>query len=219
MKHLLNFMIVLSTIILTACNNTNIEGSWVEPVPGMPDIKQGFTLRANGSASSINMKSLLYEKWEHKNNLLILSGKSIGNHQTLSFTDTLTIEKLTQDSLILKKGKLILRYTKTEEADTEKIIPASIITPAKKPFPVKGRLIIGHEVRSFTAEGDSCSYWIIDQTEELMQKYDEITKGTKNGTPVYVELDVIDMGKTDEGFAADYEGVYSVTKIKKITNY
>jgi len=27
------------------------------------------------------------------------------------------------------------------------------------------------------------------------------------------------MGKTDEGFAADYEGVYSVTKIKKITNY
>lgn len=52
-----------------------------------------------------------------------------------------------------------------------------------------------------------------------MQKYDEITKGTKNGTPVYVELDVIDMGKTDEGFAADYEGVYSVTKIKKITNY
>ena len=135
-------MIVLSTIILTACNNINIEGSWVELVPGMPDIKQGFTLRANGNASSINMKSLLYEKWEHKNNLLILSGKSIGNHQTLSFTDTLTIEKLTQDSLILKKGKLILRYTKTEEADTEKIIPASIITPAKKTFPVKGQLIM-----------------------------------------------------------------------------
>lgn len=219
MKHLLNFMVVLSTIILTACNNTNIEGSWVELIPGMPDIKQGFTLRANGNASSINMKSLLYEKWEHKNNLLILSGKSIGNHQTLSFTDTLTIEKLTQDSLILKKGKLILRYAKTEEADTEKIIPASIITPAKKTFPVKGQLIIGHEVRSFTAEGDSCSYWIIDQTKELIQKYDEITKGSKNGTPVYVELDVIDMGKTDEGFAADYERVYSVTKIKKITNY
>ena len=84
---------------------------------------------------------------------------------------------------------------------------------------IKGQLIIGHEVRSFTAEGDSCSYWIIDQTKELIQKYDEITKGSKNGTPVYVELDVIDMGKTDEGFAADYEGVYSVTKIKKITNY
>ena len=113
MKHLLNFMVVLSTIILTACNNTNIKGSWVELVPGMPDIKQGFTLRANGNASSIKMKSLLYEKWEHKNNLLILSGKSIGNHQTLSFTDTLTIEKLTQDSLILKKGKLILIYAKT----------------------------------------------------------------------------------------------------------
>ena len=31
------------------------------------------------------------------------------------------------------------------------------------------------------------------------------------------ELEVIDMGKSDEGFAADYAGVYHVMKINKIT--
>ena len=53
--------------------------------------------------------------------------------------------------------------------------------------------------------------------QELLQKYDGETKGIKNGTPVYVELEVIDMGKSDEGFAADYAGVYHVMKINKIT--
>ncbi|WP_297931516.1 lipocalin family protein [uncultured Coprobacter sp.] len=219
MKYLINFTVILSITILTACNSVNIEGSWVEPIPGIPDMKQGFTLKTKGDASSINMESLLYEKWEHKNNLLILSGTSIGNHQTLSFTDTLIIEKLTQDSLILKKGKLILRYAKADETEIIKNTPMSKILAARQPFPVKGQLIIGHEVRSFTAENDSCSYWIIDPTEELTQKYDEITKGIKSGIPVYVELEVVDMGKADDGFAADYDGVYSVTKINKIANY
>ena len=46
---------------------------------------------------------------------MLLSGTSIGNHQNISFTDTLTIEKLTQDSLTLKRGELLLRYAKTNE--------------------------------------------------------------------------------------------------------
>lgn len=48
---------------------------------------------------------------------------------------------------------------------------------------------------SFTSEGGSTDYWIVDKTGELLQKYDGETKGIKNGTPVYVELEVIDMGK------------------------
>ena len=39
-----------------------------------------------------------YEAWKKVGNRLLLSGTSIGNHQNISFTDTLTIEKLTQDS-------------------------------------------------------------------------------------------------------------------------
>lgn len=87
-----------------ACNDVTIEGSWVESVPGISNLKQGFTLEANGSASSINMATLKYEKWKKEGNLLLLSGISIGNHQSISFTDTLTVEQLTQDSLILKKA-------------------------------------------------------------------------------------------------------------------
>ena len=34
--------------------------------------------------------------------------------------------------------------------------------------------------------------------------------------PVYVELEVVDMGKAEDGFAADYEGVYQIMKINKM---
>ena len=112
-------------------------------------------------------------------------------------TDTLTVEQLTQDSLILKKGELVLRYSKTNEIPDEEAIPTPD-TPTQKLLSVKGKLIIGHETRSFTSEGDSTDYWIVDKTGELLQKYDGETKGIKNGTPVYVELEVIDMGKSDE---------------------
>ena len=90
--------------------------------------------------------------------ILGLSGTSIGNHQNISFTDTLTIEKLTQDSLILKRGELLLKYARNNEALNQETIPAAVLTPAKKLLSVKGELVIGHEVRSFKAEGDSADY-------------------------------------------------------------
>ena len=73
---------------------------------------QGVNLEKGGKASSINMATLQYEKWEKKGNMLILSGKSIGNHETVSFTDTLTIEELTENKLTLKKGSLTINYQK-----------------------------------------------------------------------------------------------------------
>lgn len=85
--------------------------------------------------------------------------------------------------------------------------------PAQQTLSLKGTLVIGHEVRSFTAEGDSIEYWIVDKSGKLEKQYDELTKGVKNGTPVYAELEVTDMGKSDEGFAAEYAGVYHVVKI------
>lgn len=104
---------LFTAIITTACSNgCDIEGKWVEPIPGMESQMQGVNLEEGGKASSINMATLLYEKWEKKDNLLILSGQSIGNHETISFTDTLTIEKLTENKLILKKGSLTINYQK-----------------------------------------------------------------------------------------------------------
>lgn len=102
----------MTVIALTACGGNDIEGKWVEPIPGMKDQMQGVNLEKGGKASSINMATLQYEKWEKKDNKLILSGKSIGNHATSSFTDTLIIEKLTKEELTLKKGRLTINYKK-----------------------------------------------------------------------------------------------------------
>ncbi len=90
---------------LAACNSDNIEGAWVEPVPGMEDMEQGFILEKGGKASSINMATLQYESWTREGNRLMLSGKSIGNGQTISFCDTLTITELTETSLTLERNK------------------------------------------------------------------------------------------------------------------
>ena len=116
-----NYLFLLSALLLLpACSEqVSIEGSWVEPVPGMPDMQQGFTLEANGKASSIEMATLQYESWKKEGNQLILSGKSIGNHLTIDFSDTLTIEKLTADSLILKRGEVVCTYTRAQEIQTK----------------------------------------------------------------------------------------------------
>ena len=101
---------LMTVVAFTACGGNNIEGKWVEPVPGMENQMQGINLEKGGKASSINMATLQYEKWEKKGEMLILFGKSIGNTETISFSDTLSIENLTNDELILKKGSLTINY-------------------------------------------------------------------------------------------------------------
>ena len=101
-------------VLLTACGGKTIEGKWVEPVSGMPQTMQGMVLKTGGKAESVNMATLQYEKWEKKGDRLILSGKSIGNHQTLSFSDTLTIKELTSEKLVLQKGDLTVTYRKQQ---------------------------------------------------------------------------------------------------------
>ncbi|AIM37653.1 hypothetical protein KO02_13950 [Sphingobacterium sp. ML3W] len=103
---------LLFSTALFACNTVSIEGNWVEPIPGMEESMQGVSLKKGGMANSINMATLEYSTWEKTGDKLILSGKSIGNHQTSAFSDTLTIQELTQEKLILKKGNQIIKYTK-----------------------------------------------------------------------------------------------------------
>lgn len=210
MTKLTTFIIGVSTLTLCACGaKESIVGKWVQPVPGLPEIEQGFVLEADGSASSVNMATLAYDGWERLDNRLILSGKSIGNHQTIAFSDTFAIEKLTQDSLILKRGMLILEYTR--ETPTEETVTS--------PTTMTGTLTIGHETRSLTVEGDTMRYWIVDKTGSLLQRYDSITNGTKNGHPVHVRLQVIDMGHSDEGFARSYDRVLQVVGIDSMSAY
>ena len=101
----------IASALVIACSETvSLEGRWVEPIPGMENKIQGIELEKGGQASSINMATLQYEKWEQQGNKLILSGKSIGNGQSGDFTDILTIEKVTDNELVLKKGNLNITY-------------------------------------------------------------------------------------------------------------
>lgn len=91
-------------------------------------------------------------------------------------------------------------------------------SPEPTPVLVRGKLVLGHEARSFTAEGDTVDYWIIDKTEKLDSLYEAATKeSTQPYTPVHAELKVVDAGKAEDGFAADYDGTYKVVEIIKVT--
>lgn len=105
MKTIIKSTLGLITVItFTACSEVSIEGKWTEPVPGMSDQTQGFMLENGGKASSINMATLQYNQWKREGNTLILSGESIGNGQTISFNDTLEIQELTNEKLVLKRN-------------------------------------------------------------------------------------------------------------------
>lgn len=95
--------------------------------------------------------------------------------------------------------------------DPESIVLTDI--PTKN---VKGELVIGHETRTFVSCGDTTLYWVVDRSGKLLADYDHATQGVRSGYPAYAELQVKDMGKSGEGFAASYAGVYEVTGISKV---
>lgn len=101
---------IIAAVALTACTGASIEGNWVEPIPGMEEMEQGICLEKGGKASSINMATLQYEAWVKQGDKLLLSGQSIGNGQTIVFTDTMTIEKLTDTELVLTRGNMTINY-------------------------------------------------------------------------------------------------------------
>ncbi|WP_288315910.1 hypothetical protein [uncultured Mediterranea sp.] len=80
-----------------------------------------------------------------------------------------------------------------------------------------GRLVMGHEAYSFTPDGDTLSYWVVDRSGELKKRYEEaLPADAKPYTPVSAELKVKMMGPSSEGFAAEYDGVVEVQAIIRV---
>lgn len=105
-------------LFLSACGeNSEIKGKWIELVPNMPEIQQGFNLEQGGVAESINMATLQYYAWEVKDNTLILSGKSIGNHQTIDFTEEYEIASIDDDKLVLKNGDYVREFIRCTDCE------------------------------------------------------------------------------------------------------
>lgn len=93
-----------------------LVGTWLAPINGLPG-EEGMKLEEGGIAVSVNMATLKYESWKTTGrndyedaDYLLLHGKSIGNKQTIDFTDTLKIDKLTSDSLIVSENNYVRAY-------------------------------------------------------------------------------------------------------------
>lgn len=83
-----------------------------------PQHKSGFTLKDEGTASSINLNDKDYQKWEKQGNRLILFGKIISNEHNLNFTDTLKIISVSDSTMVLEKSQgEKITYTKTISAE------------------------------------------------------------------------------------------------------
>lgn len=95
------------------------------------------------------------------------------------------------------------------------LITDSLLPPVQtiNPKRVKGTLTLGHETRSFRDADSQKEYWMIDRTGQLYARYDSLTQGIKNGTPVEAELYVKEAEHNPDGFAADYTGTYQIIKI------
>ena len=119
-KYRMKTLLLAATVLIiamTACNEkkskVTIIGSWIMPIDGQPGKMQGIRLDEDGEASSINMATLVYKYWEQQGDELYLTVKSIGNGVEIEGIDTLKIEKLTTDSLVLNSNYgYTLRYAK-----------------------------------------------------------------------------------------------------------
>lgn len=144
---------------LWACGeNAGLAGKWVQPVSNMPQMEQGFILEEGGKASSVNMATLSYERWEEQGDRLVLSGKSMGNRQTIAFSDTFAIEKLTQDSLVLRKGALRLAYARLQvvDAGTDSLVSNS-----------RDLLLFREGIRTESVSGEKNSCYVLFSQDSL----------------------------------------------------
>lgn len=91
-----------------------ILGCWTQPIPESEGI-QGIKFMDGGIAESINMTSVMYKTWTRDSLLLILTGQNVVAEQMVDFSDTLTIQTLDDQNLVLLKGDVQNTYTKNRE--------------------------------------------------------------------------------------------------------
>ncbi|MGN7822341.1 lipocalin family protein [Chitinophaga varians] len=92
-------------------DTAKLIGKWIQPVAGLDKEMQGFQLRRNGTAKSINMYTLVYEKWALNNDTLFLWSHSEGVKDTAAVIDTTIIRELSDTSLVLFPLKAAEGYT------------------------------------------------------------------------------------------------------------
>ena len=97
-------------------------GKWLRLVPGFDKQTQGFDLKKDSIARSINMYTLVYEKWALSKDTLLLWNHTEGVHQkdSAATVDTTIIKELTDTTLVLFPVKAAEGYLEKYERKIEK---------------------------------------------------------------------------------------------------
>lgn len=119
------FCVAVAAILL-GCTSPTMSpepfvGMWIETAPDVPfNITQGVQLNADGTANSVGMATLQYEKWHlEPDSSIILTGKSIGNGQTIDFADTMKIGLISTSQMVLLRNKTYkIHYSRLENKFT-----------------------------------------------------------------------------------------------------
>ena len=110
-----NFIIVAFALmaLLSSCGKNKIVGTWIQSSANQGGSEVGFALYKDGTASAINMRMVVFEKWNQDSDLLIISGRNTGSLNNSSFVDTMRIVKVTKEELVLsQEGFEDLVYTR-----------------------------------------------------------------------------------------------------------
>lgn len=114
MKKVLFFAVLALGLMVSSCSNEeetpSIVGTWVLPEGYVEEI--GLALNEDGSASGINTFDVVYKSWEKVDNKLVLKGYNTDNYPKTSFSDTLTIEKITDNELVLSEKSGTVTYVR-----------------------------------------------------------------------------------------------------------
>ena len=105
------FLLLALASLLQGCRSTPRAvnrsstpiGSWTLTTENENSDFCGFELLADGSARSINLVKLCYERWRLRGDTLVLMGKSITNDDEQTFADTMRILKLTRNKIVLQE--------------------------------------------------------------------------------------------------------------------
>ena len=106
-----------ATKIATDPTYAEAVGKWTMPDPIAPEGVMGVEIMVEGAARSINMATLVYTSWELQGEAdkILLKGQSLGNGQTIDFTQTGVIAKTADGNYTLTIEGTGTVYTKAKQ--------------------------------------------------------------------------------------------------------
>ncbi|SFD32648.1 Lipocalin-like [Chitinophaga sp. CF118] len=103
---------IMPTTDTITYSENQLLGRWLQPVAGLEKELQGFHLKKNGKAFSINTYAVIYDRWRLQHDTLLLWSYVEGEHSTdtAATIDTTIIKSLTDNTLVLFPIKAAIGY-------------------------------------------------------------------------------------------------------------